>query len=269
MPRYVAISKEVHADRAWRRPDNYSFTRAAALAPLVAAELPRAVMSFPVGFFRDNDGFSPAAILSLATGANLFVTPDGHWLGRHVPTLWRAHPFRLIPNSQDPEKLVFCFDEDSGLAGNETAGQPFFDATGNLAEPTRQVLELLSQHEQSRQATMAACAVLHKQGIIQPWEITIKTGQEERRVEGVYKIDEAALNQLSGEAFERLRTVGALPLAYCQLISMQHLATLGKLAEVHAVHAQKTEKMLQATLPQAETGDIAIDWNLFSQQNRT
>lgn len=268
MPRFVAVSKDVHADRTWQSPANHGFAKSTALVPLAAAELPRAIMAFPVGFLRSDEGFLPAAILSLANGSNLYVTPDGHWLARYVPAILRAHPFRLVRNSQNPDKLVFCVDEESGLIDEAGTGQRFFEPDGNLAEPTRQIFELLSQHERARAATKAACHALEQHGVIAPWDITIKAEQGERRIEGVCKIDETALNQLPSESFEALRQVGALPLAYCQLISMQHLQTLGKLVEAHDRHARKTQQALQDTLPQSETGDIAIDWSMFSQQNR-
>jgi len=56
----------------------------------------------------------------------------------------------------------------------------------------------------------------------------------EQNVAGLFRIDEAALNQLPAEAFMELRDAGALLCAYCQLLSMQHLQTLGQLAQVHA-----------------------------------
>jgi len=53
-------------------------------------------------------------------------------------------------------------------------------------------------------------------------------------VQGLYRIDEEALNVLPDEAFLPLRKTSALPLAYAQLFSINQLAMLPKAAEVQA-----------------------------------
>ncbi len=75
---------------------------------------------------------------------------------------------------------------------------------------------------------------MHKHQLIQPWPIKLQTTAGEQAVEGLFRIDEAALNQLPAEALIELRNTGALLCAYCQLLSMQHLQTLGQLAAARA-----------------------------------
>jgi hypothetical protein len=67
-------------------------------------------------------------------------------------------------------------------------------------------------------------------------------------------VDEKALNQLSAEALQALQQSGALQLCYCQLLSMQHLQTLGKLAQAH----QEAEQM--AALPKTEKGELDLSF---------
>ena len=45
---------------------------------------------------------------------NLFVGPDGHWLGGYVPASLRSYPFRVL-GSEGSGQLALCVDEDSGL----------------------------------------------------------------------------------------------------------------------------------------------------------
>ena len=52
----------------------------------------------------------------------------------------------------------------------------------------------------------------------------------EQQVEGLFRIDEAALNALPADALAEVRDANALALAYCQLLSQQRLQALGKLA---------------------------------------
>ena len=43
---------------------------------------------------------------------------------------------------------------------------------------------------------------------------------------------------MSADALKALQQAGALPMIYCQLLSMQHLPLLGQLAEAHRKAAQ-------------------------------
>jgi hypothetical protein len=54
----------------------------------------------------------------------------------------------------------------------------------------------------------------------------------------------------------RLQQAGALPVAFCQRISMQHIAALGPLAQSHAQAAAKAVQPVQPgqTIPQSADG---------------
>jgi len=230
MPKIEALSGERHAHKFWQRYPSYDFARAEAVTSLVASELPKAIMSLPVAFLQQGDAYVPVAVLGLEPGKNLFVAQNGRWIGQYVPAALRGYPFVLLRNG---EQLVMCADEESGLIGDE--GLPLFDAEGKPAEAVQAVLDFLVQVEQSRVRTVAACAALARHGCIRPWTITHKFDAEnERRIEGLFQIDEAALNALPDEAFLELRRAGALLIAYGQLLSMQHLPLLGQLADAHA-----------------------------------
>lgn len=259
MPTIVAISRERHADKHWKRFVSYNFASPSSLAPLVAAEIPKAAMAMPLGFIRQGDGYTPVALMGLEPGRNLLVAPDGRWLGRYVPSALRGYPFSLIRT--EGETLVLCIDEDSGLVNDGPEGEPFFTAEGEPAEGLSQVVEFLQQIERNRGATALACAALVEQALIRPWPITLKGETGERQVEGVFQIDEAALNQLPDDGFLSLRRAGALPLAYCQLLSMQHLTMLGELATAHArMPPQPTRPPLGGfALPEDDL--LQFDWN--------
>ena len=260
MPNYHAISPERHARQRWQRYSAYTFAAADSVVPLAAAELPKAVMSLPVGFIEQAGGFVPVAVLGLQPGKNLFVAPDGRWAGHYIPAAFRSYPFRLA--STEDGRQVLCIDEDSGLVTGGPAGENFFTEDGKPVQAVLDILNFLNRVEQSRLATVAACAVLQKHNLIRAWPVTLKTDTGEQKIAGLFQIDEAALNQVSGEALLEVRQAGALPLAYCQLLSMQHLPLLGGLIEAHAKAAA------QALVAQR----IAPDGNLdleFLNQNGT
>ena len=59
------------------------------------------------------------------------------------------------------------------------------------------MLNFLTQVGANRQATQRMCAVLQQHGLIQPWPIKLQTDAGEQNIEGLHRIDEAALNALA------------------------------------------------------------------------
>ena len=240
MPNYQPVTHERHASRRWLRTNGYAFAAQEAIVPLVALELPRAILSLPIAFIPQGERYVPAAVLSLQPGKNLFVSQSGSWAGEYIPSPFRAYPF-MVAQTESGQQLM-CIDEDSGTLRDAPEGNRFFEDDGQPAKVTLDLLNFLKGIEQSCLSTVAACAALQKHGLIQPWPLTVKTETGAKQVTGLFQIDEAALNKLSGEALQDLAQTGALVIAYCQLLSMQHLSMLGQMAEAHA----KAEQSLAA-----------------------
>ncbi len=249
MPNYHAVTLERHAGRCWLRTSGYAFAAQEAVVPLVAIELPRAMLSLPIAFTPQANGYLPTAILGLKPGKNLFLAQDGEWIdGYYIPSALRSYPFRLART--ETGQLVLCIDEDSGTVGNGPEGNRFFDDNGQAAIATRDVLNHLKRMEQNHQATIAACAALQKHQLIKPWPVSTKTETGEKPVTGLFQIDEEALNKLSGAALQELAQCGALVVSYCQLLSMQHLPKLKQMAELAA--ARDTLGLAANGVPNAE-----------------
>lgn len=267
MPQYAAVSRDRHAGQRWKRFESYHFAATSTVATIVAAEFSKAMMAFPLAFMEENGVFTPVAVFSIEPQQNLFVAPDGRWIGSYVPAILRGYPFRLIPN--EGGELLLCVDEESDLIADGDDSEAFFDADGSIAEPTKRVLDFLSTVEKNRQVTTNACLALRDAGVISPWEITLKSDAGERKVQGLFRINETALNKLPAEQFETLRQAGALPLAFCQMLSMQHLPSLGKLAEAHAAHRNEETRFLKESFTESNQGEIDIDWSMFSDDSKT
>ncbi|MDQ5910786.1 MAG: hypothetical protein QG599_2883 [Pseudomonadota bacterium] len=249
MSNFTPLTPERHGSWRWQRYAAYTFAAQDLIAPLVVTELPRAILSLPVGFIAQGEAFAPVALLGLTPGQNLQVTPEGHWqVDAYIPAVYRSYPFQLLPTGEGG--WVLGVDEDSGLL-TETEGEPFFTADGQAAPVVQDILNFLTQLLTQRQTTQPMCAALQQQGLIQPWPITVQTPDGTQTVEGLYRVDEAALNQLPDAAFLDLRRAGALPIAYCQLLSMQHLPRLGQLAQARIAPA--------AALPVPLTGELDLD----------
>lgn len=243
------VSKERHAHKRWKPYTSYAFAAADAITPLVVQELPKAALAFPVAFALDGDAFVPVAVQGIQSGQNLLVGADGRWLASYVPATYRGYPFTLA-NTTDDQKVLCILESDDVLS--DTEGEPFFDAEGEPATRLLGVIDFLKQVATNREATRRLCAVLQQHDLIQPWPITLKTESGDKTVQGLHRIDEAALNQLPTDVLQAVRDAGALPVAYCQLLSMQHFPKLGELAQAHAKSA--------ATLPPAADGELDVEF---------
>lgn len=245
MPKYSAVSREFHADQTWQHPRNYSFAAKEPLAPLVLAEVGQAAVAMPVAFVENAGQYQLVGVLSYAPGQNMFVTRAGQWLGNYVPVCFRVYPFRFI-KPEAGKDAILCIDDESGLVTPASyGGEAFFDADGNPGTTLKGIIELLQHAESSRQVTGAAIEALAAAGLISEWPITVSGPEGPKKLGGLFRIDEAALNRLSDEAFVAFRKNQALPLAYAQLMSMTQVRQFTEL-----------QKQQQASPPAAALGGL-------------
>jgi hypothetical protein len=249
MPQPPPLSKKTHTNKSWTRFSTYTFAAKDNLAFLAGAEIAKAVSDMPMAFLKQEDRFYLVAILSLTPGTNLFVAPDGRWLGKYIPSVFRSYPF-LLAKVEGQNNPVLCVDADSGLVHNDqTAGESFFDETGEVSKPVKEILNFLNQVEQNRTATNLAVASLAEAGVLTEWTLKIKDGDQEKTVTGLYRIDESKLNALEDEPFLKTRKAGALPIAYAQLLSMGNMQNLAQLAKVREQMAQAQRKEKDPDIP--------------------
>jgi len=235
MSKLVAVSREHHAGKKWRRFKDYAFASQVATVPVVTAELAKAALAMPLAFLKSGDHYSLVAVLSLLPNRNLFVAPDGRWLVGHIPALFRCYPFRII-RQQEAGKNILCTDADYALADDgDPDGVDFFDQDGSLSPVLNSVCDFLSQIEGSLRATEAAVSALATAGVIRPWNLKIKGDNgAEQTVEGLHAIEEGALAGLGDEAIVNLHKAGGLPIAYAQLLSMNNINIFSDLSKYQA-----------------------------------
>jgi hypothetical protein len=249
MTEFTAIAPESHAQKRWKNVTDYAFSAENAIIQLVGAELSNAASAMPTGFIVHEAGYQLAAITSLQSGQNLYVAPDGKWLGSYIPSALRAYPFRLLKH-ESAEKSVLCINEASGLVveGVED-GNDFFDDENQPTQAIKDLLNFLTEVEASRVATQRAVNALADASLITPWVLNLKQGEKDVPVEGLFCIDEAALNKLDDEDFLAVRNAGGLFLAYAQLLSMKQLFVLEQLGRLQGqILAQQTAKSEAANL---------------------
>lgn len=261
MPRPTPITRQQYAEKSWTRFSSYAFAARDNLAPLVAAEIPKAVSSLPLAFVRHQDRFLLVVVMSLTPGINLFVSPDGRWLGRYVPSAFRGYPFRLA-RAEGQDDLILCVDEDSGLVNKDkAAGEPFFDDNGEITQSVKGVLDFLNQVERNRAVTETAVSSLAEAGLIMEWPLKIKDQEQEKTVTGLFRIDETKLNVLGDDQFLKLRKALALAIAYAQLLSMGNIQVFARLAK-----ARTQKNQAKSTPPVPDIQPMLGDDDMISFQ---
>lgn len=234
MSKLVPVSRQTHAGQIWRRLSTYSFAAKEPYVPIGGAEFGRVVSTMPIAFVETAGQFVPVAVLSLSPKDNLFVGPDGRWLGGYIPLMFRFYPFRLLRQPGTDQFSLWVDEEAQDLPDAAASTEVYYDAEGQLAPGTKALFDSLAQFEQNRMATMAAVAALQAEKVICRWELKIKEGDQDRDVSGLHRVDEVALNALDDAAFLRLRKAGVMPIAYAQLLSMGHVANFGYLQQLRA-----------------------------------
>jgi hypothetical protein len=128
----------------------------------------------------------------------------------------------------------------------------------------KQVLEFLVRIDANRAATDRALAALAEVEIIVPWPIEMESPGGRQAVKGLFRVDEDRFNALPSEYFLVLRSVGALPLVYAQLLSMGQLSVFQTLGQVQAqlaqIHAQQRQTIEQSFVP-ASTETLSFTWD--------
>jgi hypothetical protein len=248
MTELAAISPERHGQKVWKHVSGYAFAATDTAIPLVGVELSKVAPAMPIGFIKQEGGYQLVAITSLQPGTNLYVAPDGEWLGAYIPAALRAYPFKL-GQQESAENLILCINEASGLVVDNTEyGNAFFDDQDEPTQGIKDILNLLTEVEANRAVTQRTVNALADAGVITPWAINLKQGEKVVPVEGLFQVDEAALNKLDDEDFLTVRKAGGLSVAYAQLLSINQLAVLERLGEIQGQILEQTANSEAANL---------------------
>ncbi|MHB0776563.1 SapC family protein [Halomonas sp. WWR20] len=258
MAKWTAVSRTQHAETNFWPRQGYNFAAQEQVVPILIAELTKLLQHYTLGFIQQGEGvhssYQPVALTGLGGERNLYVHSDGRWLASYVPSILRGHPFRMA--KADNDQQVLAAEQDS--LTDEPSAQPLFDDDGNLTEKVQQTLNFLTQCDKNRQVTAKASLLLGETGLIEPWPLKIERGegQEPITVQGLYRINEKALNDLAAEAFADLRKHGALALAYAQLFSMSQLSQFTERAKFHEkYHAKQAGQSASRDIDSLLDGD--------------
>ena len=227
MVNIVPVDRERHGRRGWRRLETFGFAAEDAVVPVTGGELAQALVAMPIGFVEQAGRYTLVGLMAVKRGANLFVGPDGKWLGNYLPLSLRRYPFSLI-RREGSDQGTLAIDEDSGVIVDELGENiaRFFEADGTPSSATKAVTEFLGILEREQASTQQAVSALAEADVIKPWPLTVPLGDEQLTVSGLHQVNEPALNALDDATFLKLRRAGSLIVAHGQLLSMAQVSVL-------------------------------------------
>ena len=230
MPQLHALNAKRHAGWNWTPRSGAAFAAQRWLSPVVIAELGQVVARFPVVFQRSQDGrLGAAALFSLQPEHNAFVDAQGRWRAQYMPAFLRTHPFQLAVN---PKKgYVVMLDEASPVVdAHGNTGQRILTPEGEPAEPVNDIVNFLKRYAAQQHLTDKACRALDEHRLLATLsDLDAQAATDDSAKPGLYRISQPALDALDPERLAKLRDVGALSLAYAQLLSMPRLHALQRM----------------------------------------
>ncbi|WP_172116137.1 SapC family protein [Halomonas hibernica] len=256
MSDWVAVSRSQHADKHFLPRDGYTFALDRPVIGILIAELAKLLPHYALGFIEQGDGFLPVALCSLDGKTNLYIAENGKWLGNYVPAAIRGYPFTLA--NTDDGQIALCVNAEHLTSGQ---GEPLFTEDGELGQTAAQTLDFLEQCEKNRELTAVCTAKLAEAGVIEPWPLTIQheEGQEPLKLNGLFRVNEQAVNSLTADALHALRG-GPLSLAYAQLFSMSQLHQLSDRLKFHAEQGHLPQQSLEELFGN-DDDDLTFDFN--------
>lgn len=224
MANWIAISPSLHAHHRFTAHTDMSHTQKFSIVPACLSELQNLLQHYVLAFVQEGEGYAPVVVLGVKPDTNLYLSADNRWKAPYIPAALRGYPFHLA--SKEDEERIFCVLDDFLTECGE--GEPLFNEEGQLTETPAKALSFLSQYEADKQRAQNASDLLRDAGVFQPWPLAIpKQDGTALKINGLYRVDEQALNSLPADAFHRLQ--GApLSLSYAQLFSANQLPILAQ-----------------------------------------
>lgn len=198
---------------------------------VLPCEFPRLLAHYAI-FLRksaETGRFEPAALLGFGNRENLFLVGE-RWDADYVPLQVQRQPFSVLPGAEGAAaqrgELQLAFDADSPRVGAQR-GEALFHENGEPTPYLRRMAGVLNTFVAGASEALQYCARLAELDLIEPIRIDAQfVDGSEVKLQGLYTIRADALQALPGPRLVELRDQGFLRLAYYQLASGAHLASL-------------------------------------------
>ena len=197
--------------------------------PVSYTEFAIASRDYPLVFISSDEGktFLPMLVLGLAAQENLFLTSENAWdPAVYVPAYVRRYPFcmtRVTVDGKEAPERVACVEKRAIT----DKGEKLFDESGAPLPEWEQRQKLLFEYETDLARTEELCKSLAEHQLLEPFTMqAVPNEGEPVQLTGMYRVAEAKLAELDGEALKDLLRKGVLGRVYTHLLSLENFQRL-------------------------------------------
>jgi len=228
MSKVTPLNNEVHSQTKVKTSSDYSRFKSQHLIPIVAQDFSAIATEFPIVFVKNSETgqFLPVAMMGIKNGINLYCQ-NSNWPAAVAPLGFSNAPLSLVKKAADSDEVIVCIDEESSLVTTDS-GEALFNGQGGQTDYLKQRSQALLKVAEFTQQIQVISQFFAQKNLLVSRQLTVKLENEDEpfTINGVYLIDEKALNELPSDEFEQLRKQGLLPLIYAHLTSLQQITRL-------------------------------------------
>lgn len=224
----IPLNNKQHANLKVQKSNDVSRFKDQNVIPVTVQDFIPLSTEFPIVFVKNAETgqFISVALMGLRAGVNLYCQ-ETKWSCPVAPNSFHNAPFSLVKSSTDSDEIIVCIDEKSQFISTDS-GEALFDEQGQQTEFLKQKSQALLKVAESTEQTQDIVNLFAQKKLLISKQLNVKLENEQEPflLNGIYLIDEKALNALSAKEFEELRTKGLLPLIYAHLASLHQITRL-------------------------------------------
>jgi hypothetical protein len=222
----VPISKTKHRNLSVKVDNTFAFAKEINAAPITAVELPAAAREYTIVFTGKGESLSPAVILGVRSGENLYVNGGNTLKAKYVPAFLRRYPF-VFSSEDKGENLTLCIDESFPGCNQEGQGERIFDSEGKQTLYLKNVLGFMREYQNQHARTKLFCRKLEDLDLLETMQARLDPANGKRaRLTGFLAVSRKKLKALSAKQVEDLFRTDELELIYTHLHSLRNFEVL-------------------------------------------
>lgn len=227
----IPLQNDKHAKLKVVESGDYTRYKERHLIPIITQDFFSLAAEFPLVFVKNSetDEFVPVAVMGLREGHNLYCQTE-QWQAQVVPVSFTNSPFGIARVDPQGEQYAVMVEEDSPLL-SEDKGEPLFKENGERTEYFDRRVESIVNVAQQTLNTQAICKHLAEKELFMTQQLQLRHRPDapSYNIDGIYTVNEEALNGLSDEDYLELRKRGLLGMIYAHLTSLQQFRRISKL----------------------------------------
>lgn len=232
MSNFAVLDKNKHKNLRVAQGRGAEFGENVHLVPVIAEELNKLIIEYPVCLVKDNNTgqFGLQALLGFEPQENLFLCKN-QWQANYLPLHIRRQPFMVAVNNKageqpSAENTVITVNMNNTRV-QEEEGELLFDESGNPTSYLNEINQLLSTLVNGINQTQLFIHTISEYELIEKVQVNVafKSG-EKKYFDGIYTINADKLKQLNAEQLIELNQKGYLQACYLLLASIGNIQKL-------------------------------------------